>query len=152
MSSTEVDFLKRLIGEWRYTFSLSEGAYTASGVEKIWPVGDWIAVENKGSGSDDDTSHSVTLLGFDPEKGRFTGSFAGTMTPHLFIYHGSLADDGASLPLETEGPALTEGKKTDRYRDVLVVIDANRRDTVSQVLEADGTWREFMRWRYERAA
>lgn len=150
MSEAQKGFLKQLIGDWHYEFATADGSYTMSGTEKVWGVGEWIAIENRGIGSDSDASHSVTVLGLNAESGRFHGSFAGSMTPHLFLYDGDLSDDGATLPLETEGPAMTDGKATDRYRDVIAIIDADHRDTYSQVLETDGTWREFMRWRFER--
>lgn len=151
MSNAESDFLRQMVGDWRYAFAMTDGTYSATGTEKVWSIGDWIAAENRGEGSDGETMHSLTVLGFNPDTGRFGGSFAGTMTAHLFVYDGVLGEDGATLPLETEGPAIAEGKASDRYRDVLTTIDADHRDIISQVLEADGTWREFMRWRFERA-
>ena len=36
---------------------------------------------------------------------------------------------------------MTEGRKTDRYRDVIQVIDEDHRESLSMVLGSDGQWR-----------
>jgi hypothetical protein len=155
--TVEQAWLQGLIGDWTYEFSTADSSdhpgATANGTEKVRPVGDvWIVAENEGVGSDGSVSHSITTIGFEPDKGRFSGSVVGTMAPVLFIYDGALSDDGTSLVLETEGPAMTEGRVTDKYRDVFRVIDDANRETIAEVLGEDGQWREFMSTRYKRAA
>lgn len=146
-------WLSGLVGEWTYEFSTSEGSYAATGTERVWAIGDnWIAAENKGLGSDGSPSHSLMTLGYNPENELFTGSFAGTMAPFLFIYEGDLSEDGKDLQLETEGPAMSVGREKDRYRDVLHAVDRDHRDFISEVRTEDGGWEEFMRTRYRRVA
>lgn len=152
---SEQDWLHRLIGDWVYELSTADDSdhpeATATGTETIRSIGDtWLLVENKGKGSDGSTSHSVTMLGFEPGQSRFTGAVAGTSVPVLFVYNGELSEDKTSLVLETEGPAMTEGRATDRYRDMMHVIDESHRESISLVLGGDGQWREFMRSRYRR--
>lgn len=151
----EQAWLHRLVGEWIYEFSTSVDSdhanATATGKETVRSIGEtWVLLENTGAGPDGSTSHSVTVLGFEPEKKRFTGSFVGTMVPMLFVYDGHLSEDKTSLILDTEGPAMNEGRAMDKYRDVMQVIDENNRESISMVLGSDGQWREFMRSRYRR--
>jgi hypothetical protein len=151
----EPTWLRQLIGEWTYSFSAGESSghpgETAEGTESIRAIGDtWIVAENKGNGSDGSTSHSVMTLGYEPSKARFTGAIAGTMAPVLFIFEGCLGEDSKSLLLETEGPAITEGRATDKYRDVIRLLDENTRELIAEVLDGKGQWREFMRTRYQR--
>lgn len=154
--SIEQTWLQQLIGEWTYEFSTADSSehpgFTATGTESVRPVGEvWIVAENKGRGSDGSLSHSIMTVGFEPEKARFSGSFVGTMVPVLFLYDGGLSSDGKSLILETEGPAMTEGRTTDKYRDISRIIDENNRELIAQVLGDDGQWREFMSTRYKRS-
>ncbi|MBR7620917.1 DUF1579 family protein [Phenylobacterium sp. 20VBR1] len=150
-------WLKRLVGDWSYelvtTDTSDHPGATVTGNETIKAVGDaWVCIENSGRGSDGSASHSVTMLGFNPNTGRFSGAVAGTAAPVLFVYEGVLGIDLTSLILETEGPAMTEGRSMDRYRDVLSTQDGNSRKTSAQVLDSHGEWREFMVTRYTRKA
>lgn len=159
MTNTNIQqtWLQQLIGEWTYEFSTAEDSdhpgASFTGTESVRPIGDtWMVAENKGRGFNGSASHSLMTLGYEPDKGRFTGSFAGTMVPVLFLYDGALTEDGTSLILDTEGPAMTEGRATDKYRDIIHILDENNRELIAQVLGDDGQWREFMSTRYRRAA
>ena len=150
-------WLQQLVGDWTYEFSTSDDSdhpgATASGTETVRAVGDvWVMLENRGIAADGSASHSITIVGFEPEKSRFAGSVAGTAVPVLFVYEGQVGEDGSSLVLETEGPAMTEGQEVDRYRDVIHILDENTRETSAQVLSDGGEWREFMRSRFRRVA
>lgn len=144
-----------LIGEWDYQFRTADDSdhpgATASGTESVRAVGDyWLILENIGDSSDGTKSHSVTLIGYDPAKDRFSGAVAGTAVPTLFIYDGEPVERGRILILETEGPAMTEGSETDRYRDVFHVVDHDHRFTAAEVLQENGEWKEFMRTEFTR--
>ena len=57
-------------------------------------------------------------LGFDPQKGRFVGTFIGSMMTHLWIYDGALDASGQALILDAEGrtarPLLTASWRSTR--------------------------------------
>lgn len=147
-------WLQRLVGEWTYSFRTADDSEypgaTATGMEIVRAVSDqFVVIENDGSAGDGTVTRSVTLLGYEPDNNRFTGAVAGTAAAMLFVYDGKLSEDGRSLLLETSGPAMTEGNTTDRYRDVLQVIDGNIRSTAAEVFQ-DGGWKEFMRTTYRR--
>jgi hypothetical protein len=155
-STSKASWLLKLIGNWTYEFRTADNSdhpgITAKGTETVRPVGDvWVLLESEGTFSDASRSHSVTALGFEPAIDRFTGSVVSTTVPTLFVYDGHLSDDGLSLILETEGPAMTEGREIDRYRDIIQFTDDNTRTTSAQVLvENNCEWREFMMTRYIR--
>jgi Protein of unknown function (DUF1579) len=154
-TNLENAWLKQLVGEWTYEFSTAPdpdgNVATAKGTERVWPIGQtWVVAENIGQSSDGSTSHSLQTLGFEPDKGRFVGVFAGTMAPVLFHYHGELGEAGKALVLETEGPALFDDRVTDKYRDIIRIIDSDHREQIAQVLDANGQWKEFMSTRYQR--
>ncbi len=148
------DWLKQMVGDWTFLFETKDDSeypgFTMSGTETVKAVGDtWIVAEQKGKGSDGSDSHSVVAIGFEPDKSRFTGSHVGTAVPVLFVYEGDL-DPAGKLVLETEGPAMTEGRKTDRYRDVFTIIDGDTREQSLQVRDANGDWKAFAVSRFTR--
>lgn len=147
-------WLQQLVGEWTYSFRTADDSEypgaTATGTETVRAVGEhFVVVENDGCADDGTLTRSVTLLGYEPDNGRFSGALAGTAVATLFVYDGRLSEDARSLLLETSGPAMTEGNATDRYRDLLQWVDENTRFTAAEVF-LDGAWKEFMRTTYRR--
>ena len=77
-------WLQQLLGEWTYTFRTADDSdhpgATASGAETVRSISEhFVAVENTGrSDNDDQSSHSITLIGYEPDAERFTGAVAGT--------------------------------------------------------------------------
>ena len=135
---------ERFLGEWTFEiFDAGETSPTMTGSEIVRLMGSWLVAEAAGE------FQMLTLIGFDPELDRFTGAVAGTMTPSLFVMNG-VRDESGALTLETEGPAITKGKKRDRYRDIWRSTGPDSREIAAQVLEADGSWREFMRYIFKR--
>ena len=153
----EQALLQFLVGTWTYEFATAATSeypgVTATGTETVRRIGEtWVLIENQGVSSDKSASHSVTTLGVSVETGRFIGTVAGTAVPStLFIYDGGIGAQGSAIHLETTGPAITPGNRTDRYRDVMQFLGADARETIAQLLDKDGEWVEFMRTRYRRA-
>jgi hypothetical protein len=155
-ADTKLAWARKLIGEWDYEFRTDDDSEhpgaTATGSESVRAIGDhWLVLENVGKSDDGSTSHSVTLLGYDPAKDRFSGAVAGTAVPALFVYDGELVEGGQALVLQTEGPAMTEGRETDLYRDVFHLVDNDHRFTAAEVYQ-DSEWKEFMRTQFVRKA
>jgi hypothetical protein len=63
---------------------------------------------------------------------------------------GELNDAGTTLTLEADGPDMSGGGGTARYRDVIEFEDDDHRTLRSSVLGDDGEWHEFMEARYRR--
>jgi hypothetical protein len=47
-------------------------------------------------------------IGWDPERGRFIGTFPSSMMAYLWLYDGVLEADGRVLTLSAEGPSYTD--------------------------------------------
>lgn len=123
------------------------------GTERVRPLGGlWIIaeaeIEMPGSGA----GQSVMSLGYDPRKKRFVGTWIGSMMSNMWVYEGTLDEEGRVLTLDTEGPAMSDEGKTGRYRDIIEFDGGDRRVMRSTALGDDGTWREFLRAEYRRTS
>lgn len=150
MSKTETT-LDWTLGDWTFEIH-SEGKSEPelTGKENVRRIGSWIVAESTGQDADGGPSHMITTLGFDPDKQAFVGAVVGTMATAQFVLQG-VSDETGALLLETEGPAITEGNKTDRYRDIWRSTGKDTREIVAQVLTKDGRWKDFMRYTFKRA-
>jgi Protein of unknown function (DUF1579) len=148
------EWLNGLVGEWSLDFATADSSehpgFRATGTESVRQIGAGIVMESLSTGSDGSSSRSITLICSDAEKGRITGAVMSTAVDTLFSSIGEIAPDRRSLTLETEGPAMTEGRETDRYRDVFVIENETSRYTAAELLHDDGSWQEFMRTTYQR--
>jgi hypothetical protein len=157
----EHEWLDQLIGEWSFEsesiMSPGEPLIKTSGRESVRSLGGfWTVAEGEFSMSADignpsaGTDTTITTLGFDPARGRFTGTFVGSMMPYLWLYDGELDADGKRLTLSAEGPGYPSGEGTSTYHDVFWFEDEAHRVMTSSVLQPDGTWNTFMTARYRR--
>jgi hypothetical protein len=101
-------------------------------------------------GSDEPTT-TILTLGFDPARGRFTGTWIGSMMTHQWLYDGELDAAADRLTLTSDGPSMTEPGKTARYRDVIEFQGNDQRTLTGSMQQPDGTWQAFMTVIYRRA-
>jgi hypothetical protein len=158
----EHEWLQQMIGEWTYEGRAEMGpdkpAHEVKGEETVRGLGEvWILGEARGEMPDDGgTGYSVVTLGFDPAKGKFVGTWVGSMMTNMWIYEGSLDQSGKVLTLDTEGPdmmcdpAEAAAGKTARYQDVVEMESADRRTLTSRGLGPDGEWHQFMKLVFRR--
>ncbi len=155
-------WLQQLVGEW--TSESSEEAQP--GQEEtvcVWREtvrslgGLWVLCEGQGEMPDGEVGITLMTLGFDPEQGRFVGTFIGSMMSHLWVYQGELDPTGQKLTLHTEGPSLApEGmmpatrNKRVKYRDVIELLSRDHRVLRSSYLDDEGEWQLFMTANYRR--
>lgn len=112
--------------------------------------GVWAVVE--GSGRTHGTeANTILSLGYDAGKGKFVGTWIGTMMSHLFVYEGDLADDGR-LVLDCLGPDFETPGKLRQYQDIYGFEGSDSRTLTAQTLQDDGTWQVFMTMKYRRVA
>lgn len=141
----EHEWLRRLVGEWLVADGAGEtgiGDWT----ESVQAVGDyWILAEGRGSmpGGAGPATMLMTL-GFDPRRGRFVGTWCGSMMTHMFVYEGSLDATGRILALDTTGPDMADPTRTSRYRDTITIVDADTREFRGEVMAEDGSWTPLM--------
>jgi hypothetical protein len=147
----EHQWLAQLVGEWS---SEMEAAMSPDGptethksTERVRSLGGaWVVLEGDMGGD----HQTIMTLGYDPAKGRFVGSFVGSMMTNQWVYEGELDETGNTLVLSTNGPsAAGDGSYTD-YRDTMEIRGPDHRILSSSYRGPDGEWKHFMTAHYRR--
>ena len=146
-------WLARLAGEWTYEGRMipDDPKYRASGAETVRMLGEaWMLAEAEGAMADGTPTGSLMTIGFDPETGRFTGTFVASMMTNLWLYDGTLDEGGRSLRLQSEGPRFDGQPGKALYEDEIEVVDDDERRLNARVRNDDGSWTRFMTTTYRR--
>jgi len=148
-ASPEHAWLQQLVGEWRVTSEASMGPDQApmkiESSERVRAIGElWVLSESQAQMHDQPFT-SLLTLGFDPARGCFVGTWVDTMQTHLWSYRGTLDRERNTLTLEASGPGFDDPSKSALYRDVIEVVDRDRKRLTSSVQGPDGSWTEFLR-------
>ena len=150
----EHQWLEKLVGEWTLDSEQAEpdkppGEWTES-VRSLGGL--WILAEGKGEMPEGGPASSMMTIGYDPQKGRFVGTWIGSMMTWLWVYDGSLDEAGRVLTLESEGPSMNPdaGGKLMKYKDVIEFKSDDHRVMTSHMLRDDGEWQQFMTANYRR--
>ena len=147
-------WLQQLVGEWSAVAECrmpGEAAQTSNMTERVRSIGGvWTVGEGEGEMPGGGAATTVMTLGYDPHKGRFVGTFIGSMMTHLWRYEGSLDAAGQVLTLDTEGPSMSGDGNMTSYQDIIRFESPDHRVLTSRVLLSDGTWNEFMTAHYRR--
>jgi hypothetical protein len=141
-------WLQRLVGEWVAESAEHPGVWTET-VRSLG--GTWTVAEGRGEMPGGGPAATLMTLGYDPQKGRFVGTWVGSMMTHLWVYDGALDETGNVLSLETEGPAMDGGGMA-KYKDVIEFRGNEQRALTAYIMGDDGKWREFMKTSYRRKA
>jgi len=151
-ASDEHRWLHRMIGRW--TATPGQGCPGGqSWTEEVRAVGDiWVVAEASGEGPDGTPMATIVQLGHDPDKGRYVGTWIGSMMNHMWLYTGQVDKSGNRLVLDCEGPDCADPSRTARYQDIVAFFDEDHRALISRMEGDDGEWREIMRVDYHRAA
>lgn len=145
----EHQWLEQMVGEWtcemEAAMSPDGPTDTHKSRESVRSLGGaWVVCEGEmGSGG------TLMALGYDPAKGRFVGSFIGSMMTNQWIYEGELDESGNALVLSTRGPSVEDGSITD-YRDTIEIRAPDHRVLTSSYRLASGEWTLFMTAHYRR--
>ena len=153
----EHDWLNQLVGEWTSEMDCAMGPdqprSKSKGRETVRSLGAlWTLCEGEGEMPDGSTGKTLLTLGFDPAKGRFVGSWIGSMMTHLWIYDGALDESGKVLTLESSGPNVMGDGAIIPYRDVITMVGPDHRMLTSYTPDGNGGWTEFMTAHYRRTA
>jgi len=151
----EHQWLMQLLGEWEIegegTMGPDQPKMTWKGTESVRALGDfWVIGEGKGAMPEGGEMVNITTYGYDPEKGRFVGTFISSVMTMMWHYEGSLDPAEKVLTFDTEGPSMMGEGKVARYQDIVEMIDDDHRVLRSQVLGEDGQWQQFMTAHYRR--
>jgi hypothetical protein len=140
--------LERMVGTWDVKSSIT-------GPEANWTEvcrsldGVWYIAEGEGD-VPGGKARTVLTVGYDPDKGRYVGSWIGTMMGMFWVYEGDLSEDGNTLSLYAIGPDFMGEGKTVEYREQIVFQDDNHRLFTSATKQPDGSWETFQDIQYTR--
>jgi hypothetical protein len=156
--TAEHQWLQQFVGEWTSEMEASmgpdqppmksKGSESARMLGKLWLIADGVGDMGGEEGL------MILTLGYDPARGKFVGSWVGSMMTHLWTYEGQLDAARKVLTLNCQGPAMDDNGQSGRmanYRDIHEIVDANHRILRSHYQSADGEWHEFMVAHYHRA-
>lgn len=148
-------WLRKLVGEWDFQGRAAMGPDQPmeeyQGTETVRSIGElWITAEGRVEIPGGEPGINILTLGYDPDKGRFVGSFITSMMTYLWTYDGELDPDGRTLNLDTEGPMMQGGDKPATFRESIEMIDDDHRVWRSRIKMDDGSWQEVMRTDYRR--
>ncbi len=150
---TEHHWLNQLIGDWtvKHDCKMPDGSTsnTTGSMTCRSLRGMWLVCESQGESTEGDVWSSIMTVGFDPAKGKYVGTFFGSMMANIWLYEGILDSTGKCLPLETEGPAFV-GNGTCKYRDTIEIMDADTWQFTSKFQSETGDWNQFMRGEHKR--
>ena len=136
-------WLLQFVGEWKIDGDDGVGTETVTAIGENWITGKMVW-----TGSEMGDMESIVTVGFDDAKGRFVGSWAGTMINMMWFYDGYL--EGNRLVLESEGPNFDGTPGTSLYRDIMILDDENHRRLVGEIQGKDGNWTQFMETKFVR--
>ena len=148
-------WLAALVGEWTYESepcaAPGQEPMKFTGSESVRTLGGlWVVGQGRGEMPGGSLAQTMITLGFDPDRGRFIGTWVGSMMTNMWVYEGELDASGKVLTLNTTGPTFDGSGKTANYQDIITVKDADHRILTSRVLGEDGQWTEFMMAHYRR--
>jgi hypothetical protein len=147
-ASPEHGVLKQFVGRWQMTSkgSMGEGqpemeataTMTATMLGDLWVV---CSLEGDVAGT---TYQARQTIGYDAERGKYVGTWVDSMTPHLWVYEGTVDETSRILTLEAEGPNMMAAGQTTRFRDVYEFRGDDQILATSSMLGEDGNWITFM--------
>ena len=145
-------FLQKLVGVWDVTSAPGEnGSDYAVWTEIVRSLnGRWVVAEGEGKMPGGQMAETLMTLGYDQEKGKFIGTWIGSMMDHMWVYEGFLDKLGRTLMLDTTGPDLENKGRIATYREAITIINENERVFTSTVRQADGNWKALMVAKYHR--
>jgi hypothetical protein len=151
----EHQWLQKLVGEWtcesEAMMEPGKPPERFKGTESVRSLGDiWVLGEGRGEMPGGGMATTLLTLGYDPLKGRYVGTWVGSMMAYLWVYDGSLDAAEKVLTLNAEGPSFAADGKLAKYQDVITLESDDHRVLTSRVLGDDGKWTEFMAAHYRR--
>ena len=145
----EHEFLEDLVGVWDVTAPEMTGQEPWTEIVRSLH-GIWFVAEGSGTMPGGSVATTVLTLGYSADKGRYVGTWIGTMMDHMWVYEGEVSDDGKTLSLYTTGPDLIGGNELAEYREQLIFHDRDHRTFNSAARQPDGSWKQFMEAHYTR--
>jgi hypothetical protein len=142
----EHEFLKQFVGNWDCVVEAhmepgkppTKSTSTLSGqmIGNLWAV---VVVKGDAAGI---PYHGQGMYGYDSKKNRFVGTWADSMSEHMWQYDGTL--DGNALVLHSEGPLPTDPGKMIKARDTWTFKNSDTLVLTGQMEGPDGKFITMM--------
>ena len=142
--SDEHAWLGRMVGEWEWSLGEAFDPEAVSGTESIRGLGELWVVSRGHANLGGTEFESQMTLGYDPDREAFVGTWVDGVQTHMWIYEGSLDEEGGMLTLDTEGPSMSDPEETARYRDRIEWLGPNEKRMTSELQGPDGEWVQIM--------
>ncbi len=152
-ATTQHRWLSKFVGQWAYESSCGYGPEGGKsvGTESVRMMGElWLVGDGHGTLPDGAPMGYHFIIGFDPSKRRFVGTWTGSVMSHMFVYEGVLDPTGTVLPLECTGPNPMQPGTMATYRDIMEMSAAGERSMRSEAKGPDGNWVQFMTCSFRR--
>lgn len=150
----EHEWLHKLVGTWEgegeALMAPDQPPMKWKTTETVRSIGGmWVVAEGNGDMPGGGTATTIMTLGFDPQKGRFVGSFIGSMMANMWVYEGSLDAGKSVLTLDTEGPCGPASGNS-KFKDIIEFKSDDLRTLTSVMQGPDGEWRQVVIATYRR--
>jgi hypothetical protein len=150
----EHEWLQQFVGDWEYeTIANCPGSppETSRGKQSYRALGDlWLVGDGEGEMPPAGCGSMRITLGYDPQKGKFVGTWVGSVMPMQWVYEGSLDAAERVLTLESDGPSFTKPGEMGKYRDIITVVSDDHHTLTGTYLDDDSNWQEMMTTHYRR--
>jgi hypothetical protein len=148
-------WLQKLVGNWTVEMEMnaegmppmkSTGTTSVRSLEGRWVIGE-LKAETPGMGS----MNAILTLGYNPETGKYQGTWIDSMTDVMWVYVGTLDATKKILTLEAEGPNMMDpaAKEKVKYRDV-IEFKTDDHHTLTSSAYMGGKWVQFVTANYRR--
>lgn len=145
-------WLQQLVGDWSSEVHMfMEGEeMTTKGSEHVRTIGGfWTIAENKGEFAGQPYT-GVQTLGFDPEKGKFVGTWVDSVNNYMWVYEGELDEAKKKLTLRTKGYCPTNPGELSNFEEVIELKSPDHKVFTSSIQGKDGKWTKGMQIEYRR--
>jgi hypothetical protein len=151
----EHNLLEKLVGDWTYeveaTMEPGKPPQKFTGTERVRSIGGlWFVAEGQSVGPSGHDATTILTIGYNPDTGRYVGTWVGSMMTHMWIYDGEMDASERVLSLYTDGPSFTEKGKTAKYKEVIEFKSNDERTFTSHLRDESGNWEQFMASTYRR--
>jgi hypothetical protein len=148
-------WLMQLVGEWRTESQITMGpdgpTHTGNGRERVVSLGGlWAFGEGEAPMPNGKPMNYKVGLGWDVTFKEYRGFWIADVSSALWTYTGTLSEDGKTMTLDCVGPHMRKDGETANYRDVIEIIDEDRRRMTSYGQDDDGIWHEFQKVEFYR--
>ena len=126
--TAEHGLLMEMVGTWNVDCSYFMGPgepMRTQAQETIEPVGGFWTVSLFESLFMGAPFAGRATMGYDPQKGKWVGTWIDSMMPHMFVMEGDMDPETHVLTMHCEGPSMTGG--TAPYRSVSTPLPDGRR-------------------------